>query len=466
MPGGGHSISFLRWNGLKGHAEREDLVIDDFPNTGPIVEELAEEFGLIRQLVLEKGRMARYRNGLCMFVPQCGSWVHTRSYEAGRYIANLLDMRNVTVNYMVAVDMYISYADMIALSCNPMPRSVCISTWRSMVSFLDPSDHSKGIRLSPVHRVVRFEGQKVPLKRSTGLCISPIRISTMSLKVSSFKPSRGELSLANVMSPQDLRLIKWVIGNALLDPVDRPRALYLYGAGGEGKSATINTLLAHLPGAVHPLSKDYVGSSHSMITEDLTAAMSSRFISYGDVVLTKSKINTSFWKTIPGGDTIKVAGGQGRVVCTAMFASNHLWYPSSSLTRWFSRRTIVIPLTAPPAESEPPPESFGDPEIHDFVMNCVYERMSTPSIPLPISTVLLTVFGYRVSVATRGITMCEDSTFLGCVAGTWSISLAGQIHYSYLLDLVVAASPELVGTKFGVSYIKCIMPCSITPKII
>ena len=89
----------------------------------------AEEFGLIRQLVLEKGRVARYRNGVYMFVPQCGNWVHTRSYEAGRYIANLLDMRNVTVNYMMAVDMYISYAEMIALSCNPMPRSICISTW-------------------------------------------------------------------------------------------------------------------------------------------------------------------------------------------------------------------------------------------------------------------------------------------------------------------------------------------------
>ena len=151
---------------------------------------------------------------------------------------------------------------------------------------------------------------------------------------------------------------------------------------GVRESATINTLLAHLPGAVHPLSKDYVGSNHSMSTKDLTAAISSRLISYRDVVLTKSKINTSFWKTITGGDTIKVAGGQGRVVCTAMFASNYPWYPSSSLTRkWFSRGTVVIPLTAPPAGFEPPPESFGDPEIHDFVMNCVYERMITLAYP-------------------------------------------------------------------------------------
>ena len=227
-----------------------------------------------------------------------------------------------------------------------------------MVSFLNPNDHSKGIRLSLVHRVVRFEGQKVPLERSTGLCISPIRISTMSLKVSSFKPSRGELSLANVMSPQDLRLIKWVIGNALLDPVDRPRALYLYGAGGEGKSATINTLLAHLPGAVHPLSKDYVRSNHSMSTDDLTAAMSSRFISYGDVVLTKSKINTSFWKTITGGDTIKVVGGQGRVVCVINkweiikhFINSHFhknaYNPSNKfpiITNKFLSLTITITL--------------------------------------------------------------------------------------------------------------------------
>jgi len=457
----------LRWNGLKEHDERSDLVIDDFPNTGPIVEELGPEFEVIRDLVLNKGRVARYRNGVYMFVPQCGSWVHTRSYEAGRYIADLLEMRNVTVNYMTAVDMYISYAEMIALGCNCMPRSLCISSWRSMVSFIDPKDHSKGISLSPVHKVVKFEGGRNPLKRSTGLCISPIRITTMSSRVRSFKPSRGETSLSNVMAPHDLKLIRWVIGNALLDPVDRPRALYLYGAGGEGKSATINTLLAHLPGAVHPLSRDYVGGHHTMSVEDLSAAMSSRFISYGDVVLTKSRINASFWKTITGGDTIKVASGQGRIVCTAMFASNHLWYPSSSLTkRWFSRRTIVVPLTAPHADASPPPESFSDPDIHDFVMNCVYERMTNHDIPLPISTVLLTIFGYRISVATRGIRVCANSNFVGCVAGTWSLSLAGQLEYDLLLDLVSAASPTLVGKAMGVSYIRDITPCEVKPRTI
>ncbi|KAF8516072.1 hypothetical protein JB92DRAFT_3312587 [Gautieria morchelliformis] len=72
-----------------------------------------------------------------------------------------------------------------------------------------PNDPSKGIKLTPIHRVVRFEGGKAPLKR-------------------------------NRSSPAE----------------EKPRALYLYGAGGEGKSATINTILAHLPGAVHPLSRD------------------------------------------------------------------------------------------------------------------------------------------------------------------------------------------------------------------
>lgn len=127
--------------------------------------------------------------------------------------------------------------------------------------------------------------------------------------------STAEISLSNVMSDENLRLLKWIIGNGLIDPVDKPKAVYMFGNGGEGKSCTINTILANLPGAVHPLSKDYVGSPLSISQEDLGHAMSSRFISYGDVVLRNSRINAAFWKMITGGDTVRVC--QGRVDCLA-----------------------------------------------------------------------------------------------------------------------------------------------------
>jgi len=352
---------------------------------------------------------------------------------------------------MTATETYAEYAESIAKGTLVVPRSVCIGSWRCEMVPMRKGDWSRGIRLVPVYKITGHPSDTMKAKRTTGLCIAPLRVRSIPTQTSDFNPSVAELTLANVLGPISLRVLMWVVGNSLVDPIDKPRAVWLYGSGGEGKSSTVNTILANLPGMVHPLSRDYPGSDHQMGDGEMGRAMSARFISYGDCVLTKSKVNATFWKIITGGDTIRVSSGQGRLNCSAIFASNTLWYPNSGLLkRWFVRRTIVLALESPPEGSTPPPESFTDVEISRFVMNCIMCRLAYDNPPLTIGMVLTTIFGYRAGVATRGVKFGDHSTDVGSLAATESVSLSGQIDRDRLVDLVECTAPHLVGLCHGV----------------
>ena len=460
------SYGYLRLNRLRRFEGRDDLRIDDFPISGPIVDELSPQHAVIRKLVLQDGRAVRYRNGVYMFVPQCASWLHIRSPEAAKYLASMLDLSNVSVNYTAATQTYASYVELIAKPCRAVPQSVCISSWRFHVTINKNTTSGNPDTLSfrPVYRII---DEPQARKRVTSLVISPVRISLVPGPSMPIRGSPAEDGLSNVMAPEDLHLTMWIVGNGLIDPVDKPRALYLYGGGGEGKSTTINTILANLPGAVHPLGKDYVGGTGSISDYDLSCAMSSKFISYGDVVITNSKINMPFWKMITGNDTVKVAEGQGRLGCTSLFASNDLWYPKHSLLkRWFVRRTIVVPLCSPEPGSTPPPESFTDVEVYDFISKCIYIRLKEPSIPITIKSLLLTIFGYRVGVATRGVVLGNKCNGFGSLAATWSLSIAGQIDYDMLVDLVMVSCSDMIGSYAGVQYIRNIQPAHPAIRLI
>ena len=108
---------YLRLTQLRDHPSRPGSKLDDFPNGGPIVNELGGEYTLVRKMAIEDRRIVRYRNGVYMFVPPCGSWLHIRSPESARYMANMVGLENVTINYTMAADMYLSFAEKVAPSC-------------------------------------------------------------------------------------------------------------------------------------------------------------------------------------------------------------------------------------------------------------------------------------------------------------------------------------------------------------
>ena len=118
-------------------------------------------------MTIEDRRIVRYRNGVYMFVPPCGSWLHIRSPESARYMANVVGLENVTVNYTMAADMYLSFVEKVAPSCGRIPCSICIGSWRLHVSLEDEGNPDKGIKMTPVFRITGPPGPKETVRRAT-----------------------------------------------------------------------------------------------------------------------------------------------------------------------------------------------------------------------------------------------------------------------------------------------------------
>lgn len=272
--------------------------------------------------------------------------------------------------------------------------------------------------------------------------------------------SPAEATLSNVFSPEQMEIIRWVIGNGLVDPVAKPRVLYLYGSGGEGKTTTINTLISNLRGTVHTMSQDYIGGSKLIPPPEIKACMVSRFVTYGDVVIEKNKINKSNWKLLTGNDSVKVDSGSGQLSCTTLLASNHLWYGSGSYQKsWFMHRTIPLVMRVPARGCPPPATSFNSADITCFVNNCVFTRIKyREDPPIGVDTTLICIFGYRVGVATRGIELDPDASDFECLVGTWSISVAGGVAYDNLVTLVSSSSSKLVREYSGTRVIVGVKP--------
>lgn len=423
--------------------------VDDFPVSGPLVKDLSDAYHKVRSMALTDGEIAIYSNGAYVFVNSVGYWVYMRSSVALRHIADKLGLEKVTVNFAVATMPYVVYAESVAKSCAQIPPSVCYSTWRLRVSM-----RGSTMIFEPISSLVQYARGFPASLRITGLCVCPIQIRTIPTRLDRYEISRAEQVLGNVLTPPQLRVLMWVIGNGLVDPVDRPRVVYLYGGGGDGKSVTINTLIANLRGCISPLSKDYAGREIPMSEDDLDRALSSRFVTYGDVSLKDNKINSAFWKLITGGDTIQTSTGQGRILCTAIMASNNIWYPGSAMLRtWFTRRTVALVMNSPPLGCAPPPVDYNDEDVYWFTINCIRERLRSDTMPVTLEMAFITIFGRKVAVATRSIIITQSTSPFGCMAGTHAVSLASGIPYERLVSLFESMSTSLITEYSGIKAI-------------
>lgn len=448
--------------------DSEDLRTENFANSSEFLSCLPAQYWLIFNKIIKNGMSAVYLGATYIFVPNLLRWVYSRSIEGTKYIASCLEMDLVSVNFGLAVAPFLTFIDQRSPTLPPLTYpSACISCWRlgfvvkqnEEVTEDTPGEHyiEAWIMLRVASSIVGdigFDG------RASSFSLCPIESGLIPMMITWKKTDTIEGFLRNVFSEVDLRALMWNLGNALVDPVNDPRIIYLYGAGGEGKTTTIGIIYDVLRGAVGSFSRDYLGGQSQMTEEDKLAAMSNRLMVFGDAQIKDSKINEPFWKLVTGKDVITVQGTTGSMRTVCIFAGNNLWYGNSSKHhKWFVRRTFVYKLGSPSPNSQPPPESFSDVERMNFISRCLYLRLTRKSPIVSLPSVFLTIFGYRVAVATRGIEFKADATELECLSGTQSVVIASMIKYEKLIELVRSVSSSLVGSiSEEVSYIRGIRP--------
>ncbi|KAJ3382887.1 hypothetical protein HDU92_004515 [Lobulomyces angularis] len=431
--------------------DREDfhggeIIRQDFPISGPLTDNFNISERKVVEMVVTGKRTVKYKGATYIYVPSTGSWHHTRSTHAGRYIASYLGMDNVTVSYHIAALSYINLMDIYSVQAYGIPRSVCIGVFRLYYSIGEKSTIFKS-----VHNVVSLPDEYAHAEiRISSFCFMPVAIRSIPKEIPLGIISTVEVILSATINQSSLQVLMWCIGNSLQDPVLTPRTIFLYGEGGEGKSFTISMLEANLPNCIGTLTRDYVGSKRNDIDSvDIERMICNRFVCYGDVNLNqKREMNEGFLKMISGNDTISTPTIVGKLQCAGLFATNHLWFPYPTLTMpWFSRRVVCIRIRKPSTDLPKPVESFTDNEILLFVHNCLVIRSKYKYIPVTTEMAIITIFGSRARSYSRGIKFNESASYLNCLAATHSISLLSCIRIPDLIRLFIAMSPQLIIDK-------------------
>jgi hypothetical protein len=358
------------------------------------------------------------------------------------YLCTILGIDNVTVNYIQAALPYTDLAEKIASSVRQTKKSICIGTSRILVEYKDEKLLFPGLDNC-------FGTTKTSLSvKQKSFCVGPINIpiNPRGEWVNSFT-STVESYISNVLSEDSLRMLKWTIGNGLIDPVDQPRILYFYSNGGHGKSTLIELLNQVLKGSMEPLSKDYLSTESEISMFDIQNLVDCRFTSIGDASMKTGKVNESFWKMVTGGDSIATSIGVVASKSTLFVGSNDLWYPNSRIhNKWFTRRGCVISLKKEIDNKfvGHPMGAKDDNERLRFIMSCVKTRFMFKNPPITAKQALMTVFGRAAKKSTRGVFFRDNVDYITGLQASVSISIAGDIDLDLLLDLVGSMSSDLI----------------------
>ncbi|KAJ3409522.1 hypothetical protein HDV05_004413 [Chytridiales sp. JEL 0842] len=380
-------------------------------------------------------------------------WQLVFSDGGARYLSTLLDMDNVSVNYAIATRTYAEFAARIAPEIFVPRQSVCFNTWRMTVE-LDKD--GRGLKFEPYTGIIapllvksKSNNRNGSEERASTFCFAPLTCKYIprNVRLDNGVTARAFAQMrswfTNVMEDSDFDSLLWVIGNGLIDPVDKPRIVYFYGQGGEG--------------TIKPLQNDYVSNNKQLSGSDLVAVAEVRFVTGGDVELQQyGRVNGKFWKLVTGGDTVDSVVGPVTSAATVLITSNKLWscYPDIN-EKWFTRRTmLMIMKTTLPPGATPPPGGFNEFEKQAFIAHAVHMRLTRKHPPVTAKAAIATMLGTRSGVGTRSIIFDDNAEPYDALTGTYCLCISSTMNYDVVIKLIESINPDLIRTVAGCKYIR------------
>ena len=452
------TASYLK---LPCYKEEKNIKISDFPNFVLGTKFLSNNASKVYESLLRTGLSWTYRSCTYVFIPMYCSWMPVRTIASYKLICEILTLNSVAVNFHIACGMYADFLERCSPRCREVPTSVCINTWRFLVSKMED-----GVIYKPVYNVVMVPNRRKYPARTGSFAYKPVFLRVVPDGFLRDDKGYVESMFLNVMDPKTMEVLKWVIGNALIDPVEGSKVVLLYGTGGNGKSMTINVLMEVLKGVMEPLSIDYASGSKRVEESDLFTIVSNRIVCFGDVRFGGRPVNESYWKLVTGGDSIRVGSNVSKLEATCIMGSNDLFFPTSTMLEpWFSRRTIVLDLHKPTKSEYVPKQDYDEVDRITFVNSCIYTRLNISRVPLTPQIALRSILGLRAAASTRGIVFDDNSGWAECIAATHSISDSSCVRYSTLIELLECMDANLIGCFITIKYLRGIsLRCTASIK--
>ena len=367
-------------------------------------------FKNIRSQLLDYGLVAYFHGTTYMYLSASNSWSVLISAEAQVQLCSIVGSENASVNYLAACIPYIPYLEKHALRTSSIPTSVCIGTWRMSI-FLNEEKQQivlqKAVNIASVREGID--------NRVKSFCVMPCAFDELP---KSWIPGGSErlFRYLSVLFPdtKELYTIMWIIANSIIDPGTTSKFLLLYGPGGTGKSTVIKAIEALLKGCCSTIKPGTLTDPRDDISLDTAKAIASnRMLTAGEINLESNKLNLHNVKVMTGHDSISVPPIKVTTRCSIIAGCNDLPDPSiqkSWTSTAISRRMVValmdIKTSAIPKRQMP--DTVED--LQDFLMFCIYIKLTYSCMPISIRCTLYTILGDRYNYIHDKIEITENIT--------------------------------------------------------
>lgn len=360
--------------------------------------------------LIDKGLVVYYHGNTYIFLTGSNVWSTFVSSEAQTQICTIVGSDNVSVNYLPASEPFIDYLESHATRVSAIPVSICVGTRRKVLNV--DGDTITFRDCDPVVSIALGAGID---ERVSTFCNMPCKFSQLpELWVHREMSKLERFILPLFVDPIELTTLKWILGGIPLDPAMPSKFVILYGDGGTGKSTILETIRAIFKGCCSTIPNGTFTSTNSDVplkTAQIIA--SNRIVTSGELDLKKKPLNIHIVKELTGHDSISVPPVTVTTACTLVTATNYL--PDHRVqeewcTSQVARRTVVLPFSVN-AEEIPKvqrPDELED--VIDFLLECVYTRLTVPEMPISPRSILYTILGTYFNEVSHEIEVVPEPT--------------------------------------------------------
>lgn len=408
-----------------------------------------------------KGYMATRAGNHYIYVDVDHVWHLLMSRTAQSRICAIAGMKNVSTGSAEATSFFITWLTKRCSSRVSLPpqNSVCFGTRR--------------LEVTVDGEILRFRGSRSLIgiaegaeERAREMCISPVSVT----KIPRTWWAPGEGTVHNYIAPlfsdpRGLELLKWHIGNCLLEPTGTPRTLVLAGRGGGGKSTVLNiisssmgTCCGTLPSGTFTAGK---GDIDRIGDEVIAQLVGSRMVLAYDVNLEERRLNAHAIKQICGEDLISSGVYTSRLICSVTMATNGYIDPVKEPivhTDAIVRRMMVLPMTVRAlqvAKAYPPELEAG---FIDFMCSCLYVRLNNINPPIYYEVLLASICHERYQSAMELIEEHDDPTLSQSIEVLSILHTITLLSNEEIIHKIQLLSPDCIYSVHGMKFIKRLRP--------
>lgn len=386
-----------------------------------------DKYDAIDKNMYRAGLMCRLNGGEYVFIDTSNCWENLASSEAMTRILSVAGIDNVTVSQGKAMNSFNRY---IRKRCNhnvaaTVPTSVCIGIGRYEIEICDDG---QTIKFHPCRSLLTGVDERAAQVVST-VCVLPIDFTIIPREYRF--PGQGDVYRAMSLlfpDPRDHCTILWHIGNCIVDPVYRPRCMMLVGPGGSGKSYVLDTIESTLYGCSSVLPDGSLTDKSRNAGQNVAeTVVSSRMVLCYDVDLENNTLNSSTFKNISGGDTMRVGSVSCKTNCSLTLATNGYINPRDDVvysSDAIVRRVVQIPMRVE-AITIPQAVKSDDNDLRlDYVCAAIHTRLQFSSMPVSPMVMLATLCSSLIDDALRLIERTDDSIAVSEYSGVLAVIAA------------------------------------------